>query len=153
MILRLHPFPRRSRSTMCGSAWHPDRGTSRCVTIRSAGLKMSRVASLLIDDRSVTVSLSAAEKIEALHGNVTVPRTAVIGARGVPDGMAEVHGMRTGTGLPGVILVGTVRDSDSVTFAVCHGRRPAVVLDLAGQSYDRIVVTVENPEEIISRLR
>jgi hypothetical protein len=122
------------------------------VTRKAGQVDNKRVASLLIDDRTVTVSLSAMEKIEALHGDVTVPRTAVAGARGVPDGMAEVHGMRVGTGLPGVILVGTVRDGDSVTFAVCHGRGPAVVLDLVGQSYDRIVVTVENPDEIVSRL-
>ena len=122
------------------------------MTKQAGRLKMSRVARLRIDDWSVTVSLSAMEKLEALHGNVTVPRTAVVGARGVPDGMAEVHGLRTGTGLPGVILVGTVRDSGSVTFAVCHGRRPAVVLDLAGQPYDRIVVTVANPDEIVSGL-
>src|SRR5271154_4348828 len=57
-----------------------------------------RVARLRIDDWSVTVSLSAAEKIEALHRNVRVPRTAVVGVRGVPDGMAEVHGKTTGTG-------------------------------------------------------
>jgi hypothetical protein len=124
------------------------------MTRQAGGLKMSRVARLRIDDWSVTVSLSVAEKIQALHGNVTVPRTAVIGARAVPDGMAEVHvhGIRTGTGLPGVILVGTARDGDSVTFAVCHGRAPAVVLDLAGQPYDRIVVTVANPGEIVSGL-
>ena len=73
------------------------------------------------------------------------------GRGGAPQ--AEVHGRTTGTGLPGVILAGTVRNSDSVTFAVCHGHGPAVILDLAGQPYDRIVVTVENPEEIISRLR
>jgi hypothetical protein len=120
---------------------------------RQAGrLRMSRVARLRIDDWSVTVALSAAEKIQALHGNVTVPRTSVTGARAVPDGMAEVHGIRTGTGLPGVIMVGTARDGDSVTFAVCHGRAPAVVLDLAGQRYDRIVVTVANPGEIVSGL-
>jgi hypothetical protein len=122
------------------------------MTSQAGRLKMSRVARLRIDDWSVTVSLSAAEKIQALHGNVTVPRTAVIGARAVPDGMAEVHGIRTGTGLPGVILVGTARDGDSVTFAVCHGRAPAVVLDLVGQPYDRIVVTVANPGEIVSGL-
>ncbi|MGH3258326.1 MAG: hypothetical protein ACRDOU_23535 [Streptosporangiaceae bacterium] len=39
-----------------------------------------------------------------------------------------------------------------VTFAVCHGRRPAVVLDLAEQPFDRIVVTVGNPDGIVSRL-
>jgi hypothetical protein len=113
---------------------------------------MSRVARLLIDERAVTVSMSVMEKLEALHGNVSVPRTAVIAAREVPDGMAELHGMRVGTGLPGVVMVGTFRDGHSITFAVCHGRRPAVVLDLAGWSYDRIVVTVDNPAEIVSRL-
>jgi hypothetical protein len=113
---------------------------------------MSLVARLRIDDWSVTVLLSVLEKIEALHGNVAVPRTAVTGARAVPDGMAEVHGISTGTGLPGVIVVGTARDGDRVTFAVCHGRAPAVVLDLAGQPYDRIVVTVADPGEIVSGL-
>jgi hypothetical protein len=66
--------------------------------------------------------------------------------------MAEVHGIRTGTGLPGVMLVGTARDGDRVIFAVCRGRVPAVVLELAGQRYDRIVVTVADPEEIVSGL-
>ena len=113
---------------------------------------MRRVARLLIDDFTVTVSLSAVEKLEALHGNVTVPRTAVMAARGVPDGMAELHGISIGTGLPGVMMVGTVRSHDGVTFAVCHGRRPAVVLDLSGASYDRIVMTIDNPDEILSRL-
>jgi hypothetical protein len=113
---------------------------------------MSRMASLLIDDGSVTVSLSAMEKLEALHGDVTVPRTAVASARAVPDGLAEVHGERMATGFPGVNAVGTVRDFDMVTFAVCHGRGPAVVLDLVGQSYDQIVVTVGNPDDIVSRL-
>jgi hypothetical protein len=49
-------------------------------------------------------------------------------------------------------MVGTWRDKDRVTFAVCHGRRPAVVLELTGQRYDRIVVTVENPEEVVASL-
>ena len=117
---------------------------------------MNCVASVRIEDQTVTVALSSAEKIEALHGDLTVPRTAVVRARAVPDGLAEVHGQHMATGWPGVSTAGTVRDFaphfDLVTFAVCHGRRPAVVLDLADQPYDRIVVTVGNPDEIVSRL-
>jgi hypothetical protein len=110
------------------------------------------VANLLIDDHAVTVSLTMIEKVEALHGDLVVPRAAVVRVRVVPDGMEEVHGLRMpGTGFPGVIMVGTWRD-DGVTFAVCHGRRPAVVLDLAGQPYDRIVVTVENPDDAVASL-
>ncbi|MBV9206952.1 MAG: hypothetical protein JO037_16520 [Actinobacteria bacterium] len=111
------------------------------------------MAQLLVHDDVVTVSLSAIEKAEAVHGDVSVPRAAVVSARVVLDGMDEVHGLRMpGTGLPGVIMVGTWRDHERVTFAVCHGRRPAVVLELTGQRYDRIVVTVENPDEIAASL-
>ena len=111
------------------------------------------MAKLLVDNNAVTVSLSGVEKAEALHGDVSVPRTAVVSVRVVPDGLDEVHGLRMpGTALPGVIMVGTWRDKQGVTFAVCHGRQPAVVLELTGQHYDRLVVTVENPGEVAAAL-
>ena len=111
------------------------------------------MAKLIVDDQEITVSLSAVEKLEALHGNVTVPRSAVARVRTVPDGMVEVHGLRApGTGLPGVIKVGTWRSRKGKTFAVCHGRRPAIVLDLVGSTYDRLVVTVDDPEHAMRSL-
>ncbi len=111
------------------------------------------MAKVLVTDDTVTVSLSATEKAEALHGDVSVPRAAVVSAQVAPDGMDEVHGLRLpGSGFPGVIMVGTWRDRDRITFAVCHGRRPAVVLDLTGQRYDRIVVTVDQPDEVVASL-
>ncbi len=111
------------------------------------------MANLVIDDDTVTVSLSTVEKVEAIHGDVTLPRSAITQVREVLDGMEEVHGMRgPGTGLPGVILVGTFRQPGRTTFAVCHGRRPAIVLDVTGQQFDRVVVTVDNPEAAISIL-
>ncbi len=111
------------------------------------------MAKLLVTDDVVTVTLSAIEKAEAAHGDISVPRASVVSARVVPDGMDEVHGMRwPGTGFPGVIMVGTWRKKERLTFAVCHGRRPAVVLELTGQRYDRVVVTVEDPDEVVASL-
>lgn len=111
------------------------------------------MADLLIDDDSVTVALSTTEKVEAIKGDITVPRSSITGARVVPDGLDEIHGRRApGTALPGVVMVGTWRTSEAVTFAACHGRRPAVVLDLSGQAYDRLVVTVDDPEDVVKRL-
>jgi hypothetical protein len=105
------------------------------------------MAKLIINDRDVTVSLSLVEKLGALHGDVTVPRSAVAQVRSVPDGMVEVHGLSApGTGLPGVIKLGTWRNREGNTFAVYHGRRPAIVLDLVGASYNRLVVTLDDPE-------
>lgn len=112
------------------------------------------MADLVVSDTSVTVVLSAAERLESVRGDVSVPRSSVVGARQVPDGLAEVHGIRArGTTFPGVVMVGTWREPGSVTFAACHGHRPAVVIDLTGQAYDRVVVTVDNPEETVERLR
>jgi hypothetical protein len=111
------------------------------------------MAELKVDDESVTVVLSAGERMEAFRGNITVPRTSVVAARRVPDGLAEVHGIRApGTTLPGVVMVGTWRATGSVTFAACHGRRPAVVLNLVGQPFDRLVVTVDDPDDTLKRL-
>jgi hypothetical protein len=111
------------------------------------------MANVIIDEDTVTVSLSAIERLEALHGDVTVLRSAITQVRAVPDGMAEVHGIRSpGTSLPGVTLVGTWRNGAGATLAVCHGRKPAVVIDLHGAQFDRLVVTVEDPEHILRSL-
>ncbi len=108
------------------------------------------MAELLIDDESVTVSLSIAEKVESVHRDVTVPRSALTGARIVADGMVEVHGIRApGTEVPGRIKIGTFRGASGTTFAVCHGKAPAVVLELTDAAFDRIVATVDDPEQVV----
>jgi uncharacterized protein len=110
------------------------------------------MAHLMITDDAVTIDMSRGEKFEAVHGNQTFPRIAVSGVRTVPDCIAEVHGLKwAGTELPG-LRVGSWRDGGRVTFAVCHGHNPGVVIDLADSKYDSVVLTVENPEEIMARL-
>ena len=111
------------------------------------------MAQILLAADTLTVSMTGAEKIEALHGDVTVPRASVTRVRVAPDGMAELHGIRApGTALPGVIAVGTWRDRGTETFAVCHGRRPAVVIELRGEAYDRLVVTVDDGQLVVDAL-
>jgi hypothetical protein len=111
------------------------------------------MANLLIHDDTVTIDLTLAEKAEAIHGDLTFPRSAITGVRVVPDGTAEVHGFKLiGSGLTGVIKVGIWTGPDGRVFAVCHGSRPAVVLELTGQSYDRVIVTVDDPEEAAASL-
>jgi hypothetical protein len=128
-------------------------GFRRQQTAPVSGGTMAAVANLVITDDTLTVQMSLAEKAEALHRDLTVPRSAVTGARVVEDGLAEVHGLKMpGTGVPGVIMVGTWLSREGSTFAVCHGRGPAIVIDLAGQHVDRIVMTVDSPEEAAAEL-
>jgi len=110
------------------------------------------MARLLIADDTVTIDMSRGERFEAAHGDQTFPRSAITGARAVPDCIAEVHGLKwAGTELPG-IRVGSFHDADHVTFAVCHGHNPGIVIDLADSKYDKVILTVENPEDIAARL-
>jgi hypothetical protein len=63
---------------------------------------MAGMANLVITDQALTVQMSLAEKAEALHRDLAVPRSAVTGVRIVGDGLAEVHGLRLpGTDIPG----------------------------------------------------
>jgi len=110
------------------------------------------MAHLLITDDVVAIDMSRGEKFEAAHGVQTFHRSAIRGVRAVPDCIAEVHGLKwAGTELPG-IRVGSFHEDERVTFAVCHGHHPGIVIDLANSKYDRVVLTVENPEEIVARL-
>lgn len=112
------------------------------------------MATVIVDSDSVTVELTGAEKLETMHGDVTVPRSSVVEAREVADAMAELHGVRSpGTGLPGVLMAGTWRSAQDVIFAVCHGRRPGVVIELEDTKYDRIVLTVDDPAGVLAALR
>jgi hypothetical protein len=111
------------------------------------------VANLLIGDGAVTINMSAAEKAEALHRNLTVPRSAITGVQVVSSGIDAVHGFKLlGSGIPGVLMIGTFRSSEAMTFAVCHGNGPAIVIDLTGEHYDRVVLTLDNPEQVASEL-
>jgi hypothetical protein len=112
------------------------------------------VANLLINDDTVTVQLSAGEKAEALHGNLTVPRSAITGVQVVSSGIDAVHGFKLlGAGIPGVLMVGTFKGAEGSTFAVCHRNGPAIVIDVTGEHFDRIIVTVDDPEQVASQLQ
>ena len=89
----------------------------------------------------VGVELSTAERVWALRGDVRVPRTAVTAATVEPDGLAAVQGVRApGLGLPGLVKVGTWRGRWGKDLVAVRRGEAAVVLDLQGQPWRRLVV-------------
>jgi hypothetical protein len=112
------------------------------------------MAKLVINEDTVTIAMSALEKAEALHRDLTFPRSAVTDVQVVANAMQEVHGLRLpGTSLPGVVLVGSFVSRDAHTFAVCHGDGPGIVISVTGQHYDRVVMTTDNAEMLAEGLR
>ena len=52
------------------------------------------IAEIRIQDGDIIVQLGSLEKIGALHGDVRVPRSAVIAMRVVENPFAEIQGIR-----------------------------------------------------------
>jgi hypothetical protein len=112
------------------------------------------MASLGVESDELVLTLSRLEKLEAFHGDIRLPVSAVRHVRSVDDAWGELRGLRApGTGLPGVIAVGTRRGKGVKDFAVVHGRGPAVVVELEGADYGRLVVSDGAADQAASELR
>src|SRR5580698_3135440 len=103
------------------------------------------MASLIVEGADLVVKMSDLEKVEAVHIDIHVPLTTVHEVRAVDDAWPELRGIRApGTGIPFVIAVGTRRGSFGKDFAAVHGKGPAVVVDLEGADFTRLVVTTDD---------
>ncbi len=103
------------------------------------------MADLFAEGDELVLRLGPLEKAEAFHRDIRVPLSAVTAVRLVDDPWSELRGMRTpGTGVPNVIAVGTRRGSFGKDFAAVHGKGPAVVVELEGAAFQRLVVTSDD---------
>lgn len=112
------------------------------------------MAQLRLDGDRLVLDLTGFEKLEAIHGSIAIPSSAVRAVRAVDDPWSELRGIRApGTGLPGVVAVGTRRGRDIKDFAAVHGTGPAVVVELEDADYDRLVVTLDDATATADQLR
>ena len=113
------------------------------------------MAKLIVDGPDLVVQLSSLEKLGALHGDVRVPLTTVRSAEIEPHPWAAVRGIRTpGTGIPGVIALGTRSFPEGRDFTAVVGGKPAVRVDLSQESpFARLVVSVTDPDSTVAAIR
>jgi ssDNA-binding replication factor A large subunit len=112
------------------------------------------VARLNVDGDELVLNLSGLEKVEGLHGDIRVAVSTVRVVRCTDEPWSELRGIRApGTGMPGVIAVGTRRGREVKDFAAVHGQGPAVVVELEGAEYGRLVVTEDDAETAAAELR
>ncbi len=113
------------------------------------------MAEIRVRDGEVEVRLSAMEQAGAQRGPVIVPLSAVTEARVVEDPWSEVRGAHdadTGTGIPGHLMLGTCKGDFGQDFCAVYQQRPAVVVELAGAEFSRLVVTQDDPKAALREL-
>lgn len=100
---------------------------------------------LLIEGDELVVPMGPWQAFWGFHRTVRVPLSAVRSVS-VPEHKWLLRGWRsTGTGLPGVIALGTRRHGTGRDFVAVDRRRDAVQVDLNGASFERLVVSVDDP--------
>jgi hypothetical protein len=101
----------------------------------------------------LVVKLNDLEKVGALRGEVRVPVQSVRTARMTEEPFRELRGVRApGTGLPGVIALGTWRYSGGRDFAAVYRGSPAVIVELDGADYKRLIVSEHDAAEVAAEL-
>ena len=113
------------------------------------------MAKLVVDGPDLVVQLSSLEKLGAFRGNVRVPLNTVRSAEIEPHPWGALRGIRApGTGIPGVIALGTRRFPHGKDFAAVVGTRPAVRVDLSQESpFSRLIVSVTDPDSTLAAIR
>jgi len=93
-------------------------------------------------DSGLIVRLSRWEVIGGLHREFTIPRECIVSDEHVPDGWNELHGWRCpGTGIPWVIMLGTMRFKGTKDYCAVYGRRPARVITCRDFEFARVLVS------------
>jgi hypothetical protein len=113
------------------------------------------VATIAVDGDWIVVRLSALERLGAFV--ISEPRGRVEDVREVrvsDTPWKELRGVRApGTGLPGAVMLGTLRFSGGRDFAAVYGKsKKAVVVEFEGGRYGRFVVTNERAEELAATI-
>lgn len=115
------------------------------------------MADLEVRDGELVLTLSAAEKLEGVHGDLHAPLDAVAGIEVLDDAHAPAGlsaGVKIGTRIPGVIEVGTIQGVKRRLFAAVHHDTPrGLRVRLDGRSYDEWIVGLSDPEATLGRLR
>jgi hypothetical protein len=88
-----------------------------------------------------------------VRGDAQVPLGSVRAARATDDPWRELRGIRMpGTGLPGKIALGTRRFSGGKDFVAVYGKGPAVIVELAGVEFRRLVVSTRDAEAVAAEI-
>jgi len=102
---------------------------------------------------TLRLRMSRLERLAGLHKDIEVPLSEVAGVHAEDDAWAALRDLRApGTGIPGVLMVGTTRSKGTRDFCVVRGRGPAVVVELASGGFARLVISDADAAATAERL-
>jgi hypothetical protein len=102
------------------------------------------VARVIDDGEFFTLKLSILEKVGALHGNIKTAKANLIDITNAenPWQSTVLRGIRApGTGIPYVILLGTMRYKKKKDFTAIYRRRPVDIYTFKDCEFERWIIS------------
>jgi hypothetical protein len=102
------------------------------------------VARVIDDGEFFTLKLSILEKVGALHGNIKTAKANLIDITNAenPWQSTVLRGIRApGTGIPYVILLGTMRYKKKKDFTAIYRRRPVEIYTFKDSEFERWIIS------------
>ena len=108
----------------------------------------------IVGDR-VHFEVEGWDKLWALKSSLEIPLAHIRAVRADPEpARGWWHGVRMpGTQVPGLITAGSFYQSEGFVFYDVQDPEGTVVIDLDHEHYHRLVIEVENPDDVVKRLR
>ena len=111
------------------------------------------MATFEIQEGDLVLVFSTKETLGGLRSGARVPLDQVEAVEVVDDPWSILEGLRVGTGIPWVIVLGTMIRSGPNDVVAVYGRKPAIVVRLRrGAAYQRLIATVPEPAQVAERL-
>jgi hypothetical protein len=102
------------------------------------------MAKVIDDGQFLTLKLSLLEKVGALHGEIKVAKTNLVKVEieENPWQSSVLRGVRApGTGIPFVILLGTMRAGKHKDFTAIYRRRPVEIYTFTDCEFERWIIS------------
>ncbi|GAC1499717.1 MAG: hypothetical protein NVS1B14_03340 [Vulcanimicrobiaceae bacterium] len=116
------------------------------------------MASIQISGGKLDISLSPLDALLAVHGSFHIPLEHVRGVR-----VADENGWRmmwrklVGTNAPSLKMAGTFFAADGLIFCDYRDGRACVELDLAGETYKRLIIQLDDagptPQSVAAQIQ
>lgn len=115
------------------------------------------MAGVGVDGDALRIELGFFERLCTLRSGVRIPLTHISGVTPVADVYRELRGMRLpGGGWPGRFAVGWWRGRSggrrSADLALIPRRGPGLVLTVRDESFERVLLQLDDPEALLAQL-
>jgi len=109
------------------------------------------MAEVEINDSMLVVKLNKMEKIQSLHGDISIPLGQITDVEidNYIHRSADLFGFKIGTKIPGVMAVATITWKSRKIFAAIHHDTPrGLKIKLTAANFDELLLGLENPEGV-----